>query len=655
MGVGSDTIEFLIKLRLSGYLRPRAAVMEIGAQQLANSFLSKTERIAHLGRLFGIEQLPSLPQPKPSHIVHGTIEHLEDTAPVARDFWRWLGFDYAAIDVDGNPDSIPLDLNYDVAPAEMRGKYDLLTNFGTTEHIANQLNAFKVIHDLTAPGGIMIHSLPAQGMLNHGLVNYNLKFFSMLARSNGYRFLHVRFSQGSGHYQMPSDMADFVDSIKLMPDVGAEDDWEGSARDLRVCDAGILVIWEKPFDIPFVPPIDVPSGASTSSAALSKRYWTVFEPQAFERQRPHTRDIANVICASTWRWERVLAEASLPAADRRLVRRRTDNRFARPQPVRRAGKERTVGIGGLTMEGLIREAMHRPFSGTAYTLGRATMGLPVEETNARFRQIGLTPVGGFARADQVDTITTASSGFGFQPIRDTEFFRMLGFDELKVIDISDYEGAEIIFDLNKEVPQHLAGTCDLLVDASTLDNVFDPVTALRNAAKLLKPTGRICMNAQTTYCPHWRGIPYLNIAPMWLYDWFTINRFVDCQVYVSVWTPPKWTQSTYMFDHKYATREYDGGIVRPVASEFLVTVSVFAERDENSTCDRIPTQHEYRPAAEWQDFESVVRSFIARRREPHQRSSEATAHHVVPAGWLRVLPNWALEEPATGRMVRKVG
>jgi hypothetical protein len=37
----------------------------------------------------------------------------------------------------------------------------------------------------------MIHNVPTQGLFMHGLVNYNPKFFWMLARSNGYKWLHM--------------------------------------------------------------------------------------------------------------------------------------------------------------------------------------------------------------------------------------------------------------------------------------------------------------------------------------------------------------------------------------------------------------------------------------------------------------------------------
>jgi hypothetical protein len=47
---------------------------------------------------------------------------------VFREFWKWLGFDYAAIDIDGSLGSTPLDLNYYPAPNESLGKYQLVTN-----------------------------------------------------------------------------------------------------------------------------------------------------------------------------------------------------------------------------------------------------------------------------------------------------------------------------------------------------------------------------------------------------------------------------------------------------------------------------------------------------------------------------------------------
>lgn len=274
MGIGADVIELVGQLRLEGLIRRKTAIVEIGAQQLDSTFLDASERLQWLGCLFGIDRPLSLPPARVTEIAHGTLRHLDPGAPAAREFWQWLGFQYAAIDIDGSPGSIPLDLNYDRIPTEAARKYGLVTNFGTTEHVANQLNAFMVIHDLTALNGLMVHQLPAQGMFNHGLINYNFKFFWMLARSNAYKFICADYHQ-SDFYDLPQNIVEFIASVNPIT--------QTNSTTIKGADAGILVVMQKTLDIPFVPPLDVPTGAQTDLEALRSRYWTVFDPDALAR------------------------------------------------------------------------------------------------------------------------------------------------------------------------------------------------------------------------------------------------------------------------------------------------------------------------------------------------------------------------------------
>src|SRR5712691_6610051 len=197
------------------------------------------------------------------------MEHLDPSAPPARDFWTWLGFEYAAIDVDESPGSIPLDLNVDSVPLETRETFHLITNFGTTEHVANQLNAFKVIHDLTAVGGIMIHNVPSQGMVNHGLVNYNPKFIWYLARSNNYKVIYMNFLGSNVRYPLPESIVN--DVKRYTTDVA-------SAQNYLLADEGIQVILQQTSALSFVPPLDVTSGAKTPFPELQQRYCTVLDP-----------------------------------------------------------------------------------------------------------------------------------------------------------------------------------------------------------------------------------------------------------------------------------------------------------------------------------------------------------------------------------------
>jgi len=265
MGIGSNVLSLLLELRRDGHLPLRGAVAEIGAQQLSNTFLDAKDELAQAHALFETGAASPLPPPVSTDL---PAHRLTDASPLAGQFWRWIGYDYMSIDVDGSPGSVPLDINYDDIPAKARGRFDLVTNLGTTEHVANQLNAFKIIHELTKPGGLMVHHLPMQGNLNHGLINYHPKFFWMLARSNDYRFLHLSFS-ADGAQPVHEDLLNHV--AEFEPDV------REAHGDVNFTDSYLLVVLRKMRDRPYVAALDVGSGAKAANEAMARRYWTVFD------------------------------------------------------------------------------------------------------------------------------------------------------------------------------------------------------------------------------------------------------------------------------------------------------------------------------------------------------------------------------------------
>jgi hypothetical protein len=269
MGVSSEDLELFIRLKEQGYIPNRGSIAELGAQQLSNSVLRSGEQVKRLGQLFGVHSAPPLGPPLPTTVNEFGRERSSADAPFAGELWRWLGLSYSSLDVDCGPDGIALDLNYDDVPDDLASKCHLVTNFGTTEHVANQLNAFKVAHDLTAPGGIMIHKGPAQGGFNHGLVNYTPKFFWMLARSNDYRWLWFDFKDTTAPHSMPANLIDSVRPFR--PEI------DEMAKTYRVAECSITVVFLKEKDAPYVPPLDVPPAAISSSEILFKRYWSVLK------------------------------------------------------------------------------------------------------------------------------------------------------------------------------------------------------------------------------------------------------------------------------------------------------------------------------------------------------------------------------------------
>jgi hypothetical protein len=286
MGVGWKDFDLIVRFKNEGYVRSNVAVVEIGAQQLSNDILRNRQKVRELGQAFGITNNIDLPGPTASVLTQGKMEHLDSAAPFARLIWTWLGFEYASIDIDGSPESIPLDLNFDDVPRKLKGHFQLVTNLGTTEHVANQLQAFKIIHDLTAPGGLMIHHLPTQGYMNHGLVNYNMKFFWMLTRSNGYKWVYSDFTLSDQPYNLPENIADTVRTH--------EGSIDQRAKNYKAVDCGLVVALQKVVDIEFVPPIDVPTGAIVTDKKLRNRYWTVYNPDAFRMRKIPSRLLSNL-------------------------------------------------------------------------------------------------------------------------------------------------------------------------------------------------------------------------------------------------------------------------------------------------------------------------------------------------------------------------
>jgi SAM-dependent methyltransferase len=117
-------------------------------------------------------------------------EELERTKTAfAAELFMRADIGYRAIDLTPYPHTIRLDLNRRSLPFWHRGRYDLVLNCGTTEHVLNQLNAFRLIHDACKVGGLMYHGVPMAGDFWHGFISYNPKFFTRVQEANGYEIV----------------------------------------------------------------------------------------------------------------------------------------------------------------------------------------------------------------------------------------------------------------------------------------------------------------------------------------------------------------------------------------------------------------------------------------------------------------------------------
>ena len=116
------------------------------------------------------------------------------------------GFEYQALDIFDGDAVMLFDLNLHTIPQALAGRFDLVTNFGTTEHVINQYLSMKTMHELTRPEGIIYHDLPMGGYHNHGYFSYNPMLFEHLAQANGYEVVFRWYSLNDKTSPAPPSM-----------------------------------------------------------------------------------------------------------------------------------------------------------------------------------------------------------------------------------------------------------------------------------------------------------------------------------------------------------------------------------------------------------------------------------------------------------------
>lgn len=108
----------------------------------------------------------------------------------ARELYLKLGSGerYESIDANGGG-TILADLNLPLDPHP--GEFDLVTDFGTSEHIFDFAQVWRTIHSLTRQGGLIAFDKPFQGFPEHGFYKVDLTFFRDLAKANHYQIVRI--------------------------------------------------------------------------------------------------------------------------------------------------------------------------------------------------------------------------------------------------------------------------------------------------------------------------------------------------------------------------------------------------------------------------------------------------------------------------------
>jgi hypothetical protein len=251
-----------------------------------------------------------------------------------------------------------------------------------------------------------------------------------------------------------------------------------------------------------------------------------------------------------------------------------------------------MGLQVPVAEAILAEHRYRKIEGNVLFVGRQTTFLDEKSLGRLLGKHGLALPEEFTF--EFDTETRGADGQRF--ITDRCFMRSLGVDNVNFLDVTDYEGADIVHDLGYPIPDSLRDRYDFIYDGGCFDNMFNPGVAIVNLSKMLRPGGRvICFESVSSW-----NSPYLMYSPGWFWDYYVVNGFFDCKIYIGSFRdadelalgPWGW----FYVNIAGAKNDWQERNGRPPAARennHLVLVSI-AEKGPHSTSDRQPIQLQYR-------------------------------------------------------------
>ncbi|MHB9027043.1 MAG: hypothetical protein ACYC7E_23145 [Armatimonadota bacterium] len=201
-----------------------------------------------------------------------------------------------------------------------------------------------------------------------------------------------------------------------------------------------------------------------------------------------------------------------------------------------------MGLSKAAASVLMLDGRRERFAGRVLTLGKQDIYVTAARLQALAQQFGY-PLAAVEPATLHPKAELAAQGY----LADTTFFTALGFTECRSLDFADFEGADILFDLNSPtVPDELLESCDVIIDGGTLEHVFHLPNALANLFRLLKKSGRIIhLSPSSNHLDH----GFYMFSPTFFYDYYSVNRFTINTFQLFRYTPRPNTDPWLFYDY----------------------------------------------------------------------------------------------------------
>jgi SAM-dependent methyltransferase len=225
---------------------------------------------------------------------------------------------------------------------------------------------------------------------------------------------------------------------------------------------------------------------------------------------------------------------------------------------------------------LLTEHVREPFVGPVLAFGKQSMNIRYDGILEMFKSLGIEPdPAGLADPPPADTYVDFA-----------RLLKLLGLNELCTLDVSPYEGADVVADLNLPVPPELIGRFGLIMDGGTMEHLFDIRQGMKNTADMLRPGGRA---VHTTPVNNYVNHGFVQISPTFYHDYYVENGFDDVRGIMIV--QPRadmlflgWN----FFYYEHATMSGKNSLF--CSSGTQLGVYFTARKTPASTSDRVPLQ-----------------------------------------------------------------
>jgi hypothetical protein len=135
---------------------------------------------------------------------------------------------------------------------------------------------------------------------------------------------------------------------------------------------------------------------------------------------------------------------------------------------------------------------------------------------------------GMAKNDaEVRRILTEADGFA-EPL-----LRLLGAEHICSVDASSYEGASVVHDMNLQIPNGLRSAFSVVIDAGTLEHIFDFPRAIKNCMEMVQEGGHLLV---MTPANNFMGHGFYQFSPELFFrvcseeNGFEVTRAIVCEV-----------------------------------------------------------------------------------------------------------------------------